>query len=301
MTQAVADALSGNVAAQVQQGPKMLGVRVWTTPAVRADTTALHQLLLRAPDGHLFPLERVATLTPVAGQPQIESENLKRMVAVTGRISGRDLGSAIADVKQVLAQPALLGAGAYYTLGGLYQQQQIAFQGLMTVFAAAVALVFALLLFLYERFRIAAVILAMPLLAAGTVFIGLWATGIELNITSMMGMTMIVGIVTEVAIFYVSEYHLLCDREAMTPAEALVAAGANRLRPIAMTTIAAILALLPLALAIGQGSAMQQPLAVAIITGLIVQMPLVLLLLPALMRLALPRAERAPPPATQGP
>ncbi|HOW49506.1 MAG TPA: efflux RND transporter permease subunit [Rubrivivax sp.] len=301
VTQAVADALSGNVAAQVQQGPKMLGVRVWTTPAVRADTTALHQLLLRAPDGHLFPLERVATLTPVAGQPQIESENLKRMVAVTGRISGRDLGSAIADVKQVLAQPALLGAGAYYTLGGLYQQQQIAFQGLMTVFAAAVALVFALLLFLYERFRIAAVILAMPLLAAGTVFIGLWATGIELNITSMMGMTMIVGIVTEVAIFYVSEYHLLCDREAMTPAEALVAAGANRLRPIAMTTIAAILALLPLALAIGQGSAMQQPLAVAIITGLIVQMPLVLLLLPALMRLALPRAERAPPPATQGP
>ena len=281
------------VAAQVQQSPKMIGVRVGTPAAWRNSDTALRQLLLRAPDGHLFPLERVATIAPVAGQPQIESENLKRMVAVTGRISGRDLGSTIADVKQVLAQPDLLGPSAYTTLGGLYHQQQIAFQGLMTVFAAAVALVFALLLFLYERFRIAAAILAMPLLAAGSVFIGLWVTGIELNITSMMGMTMIVGIVTEVAIFYVSEYFLLREREGMAAHEALVAAGANRLRPIAMTTIAAILALSPLALAVGEGSAMQQPLAVAIITGLIVQMPLVLVLLPALIGLTLERAEKA--------
>jgi len=291
VAQALSDALSGNVAAQVQQAPRMIGVRVWTPASTRDNDTALRTLLLRAPDGHLFPLERVATLTAVSGQPQIESENLKRMVAVTGRISGRDLGSTIADVKQVLRQPGLLGAGAYTALGGLYQQQQIAFQGLMVVFAAAVALVFALLLFLYERFRIAAALLLMPLLAVGAVFIGLWVTGIELNITSMMGMTMIVGIVTEVAIFYVSEYFLLREHEGMALHEALLAAGANRLRPIAMTTIAAILALLPLALAIGQGSAMQQPLAVAIITGLIVQMPLVLVVLPALMRLALPSHE----------
>lgn len=301
VTQALSDALSGNVAAQVQQSPSTIGVRVWTPDASRGSETALRRLLLRAPDGHLFPLERVATLSRVGGQPQIESENLKRMVAVTGRISGRDLGSTIADVKQALAQPGLVGSGAYTTLGGLYQQQQIAFRGLMTVFGAAVALVFALLLFLYERFRVAAAILAMPLLAAGSVFIGLWVTGIELNISSMMGMTMILGIVTEVAIFYVSEYDLLREREGLAPVAALVTAGANRLRPIAMTTIAAILALLPLALAIGQGSAMQQPLAVAIITGLIVQMPLVLLLLPVLIRLALPRTERTPPPAPQAP
>jgi len=301
VTQALTDALSGNVATQVQQAPKTIGVRVWTPEAGRDSDSALRRLLLRAPDGHLFPLERVATLTTVAGQPQIESDNLERMVAVTGRISGRDLGSTIADVKQVLAQPGLVGAGAYTTLGGLYQQQQIAFQGLMTVFGAAVALVFTLLLFLYERFRIAAAILAMPLLAAGSVFIGLWATGIELNITSMMGMTMIVGIVTEVAIFYISEYYLLRNREDMPAHEALVAAGGNRLRPIAMTTIAAILALLPLALATGQGSAMQQPLAVAIITGLIVQMPLVLLLLPVLIRLTLRRAGHAAPAAADHP
>ncbi len=246
--------------------------------------------MLRAPDGHLFPLQRVATLTPVAGQPQIERDNLKRMVAVTARVSGRDLGSTIADVKRMLARPGLLDGGAYYTLGGLYQQQQIAFQGLMTVFGAAVALVFALLLFLYERFRIALAVLAMPLLAAGSVFIGLWATGIELNISSMMGMTMIIGIVTEVAVFYVSEFRSLRYDDGMPPGQALLAAGTNRLRPIAMTTGAAILALLPLALGLGQGSAMQQPLAVAIITGLMVQMPLVLLALPVLIDLTMKRS-----------
>ncbi len=148
------------------------------------------------------------------------------------------------------------------------------------VFAAAVALVFLLLLFLYERFRVALSILAIPLLAASAVFIGLWATGIELNISAIMGMTMIIGIVTEVAIFYFSEYQELIG--SMDHRTALVEAGKNRMRPIAMTTVAAILTLLPLAFALGQGSAMQQPLAVAIIAGLVVQLPLVLLVMPVL-------------------
>jgi multidrug efflux pump subunit AcrB len=141
--------------------------------------------------------------------------------------------------------------------------------------------VFTLLLFLYERFDFAVSIILMPLLAMPVVFIGLWVTGIELNITAMMGMTMVVGIVTEVAIFYFSEFELLL-KDGTPRREALYRAGLNRFRPIAMTTLAAILALLPLALAIGQGSAMQQPLAIAIISGLIVQMPLVLIVMPLL-------------------
>jgi multidrug efflux pump subunit AcrB len=141
----------------------------------------------------------------------------------------------------------------------------------MMVFAAAVMLVFLLLLVLYESFRVALAILAMPLLAMSVVFIGLWITGTEINISSMMGMTMIVGIVTEVAIFYMSEYYELTAKKK--DHGHLVAAGKNRMRLIAMTTFAAILALLPLALDIGQGSAMQQPLAIAIISGLSVQLP----------------------------
>ncbi|RAR68172.1 CzcA family heavy metal efflux pump [Paraburkholderia unamae] len=298
IAQQVNDLLDGNVATQFQSGPKTIGVRVRAQNAAHLTDTALSRLPIRAPDGHIFALARVADRVAVSGQPEISRDNLKRMAAVTARIEGRDLGSTIADVQRVLGEPGLLPAGVYYELGGLYQQQQIAFKGLLAVFGAAVALVFGLLLFLYERFRVALAVMAMPLLATGAVFIGLWITGIELNISAMMGMTMIVGIVTEVAIFYVSEFQGLVRDEGHTVDDALLAAGRNRLRPIAMTTIAAILALLPLAFALGQGSAMQQPLAVAIISGLIVQMPLVLLVLPALLRVLLVRGAGTPRPAT---
>ncbi|MEP6510093.1 MAG: efflux RND transporter permease subunit [Dokdonella sp.] len=281
----VTAAIEGTVAAKLAQGSKVVGVRVRLPQRASRQLEQVAALPIRASDGHLLPLSRVATLREVQGQPQITRDNLKRMVAVTGRISGRSLGSAIADVKKVLAQPGVLPKGMFFQLGGLYQQQQEAFHGLIIVMLAAIALVFTLLLFLYESFRIALVILAMPLLAIPAVFAGLWLTGIELNISAMMGMTMIVGIVTEIAIFYFSELEQIGWEPSAEHAplhDALHASGRHRARPILMSTIAAILTLLPLALAIGLGAQMQQPLAVAIISGMLVQVPLVLLVMPVL-------------------
>ena len=275
--------LGGNVTTEIQSGPKMVGVRVWSPVDLRNTDDKLGKLLIRAPDGHLLPLKRVADIKAVSGQPQINRDNLKRMIAVTGRISGRDMGSVIREVKQVMDAPGMLPSGMYYDLGGLYQQQQSAFHGLLAVLAAAMALVFLLLLFLYERFRVAISVMLIPVMSLSAVFVALWATDIELNISAMMGMTMIVGIVTEVAIFYFSEYQVLA--ETASRRDALIQAGKNRMRPIAMTTLATILTLMPLALAIGQGSAMQQPLAVAIIAGLVVQFPLVLIVMPVLFDL----------------
>ena len=287
----VAEAVAGTVAAQLPQGPKMVGVRVWLPPSTRAQVEQLEMLPIHDGNGNVFPLSRVATLHELHGQPEISRENLKRMVAVTARISGRDLGSTATDVKKVLDQPGALPNGIYYELGGLYQQQQEAFRGLTIVLIAAVALVFTLLLFLYESIAIALVVLAMPLLALCAVFTGLWLTGTELNISAMMGMTMIVGIVTEVAIFYFSEF--MGMREVESQHAALLEAGHNRIRPILMSTIAAILTLAPLALAIGRGSQMQQPLAIAIIAGMMVQVPLVLLVMPALYALITRARDRA--------
>ena len=177
----------------------------------------------------------------------------------------------------------MLGAGVRYELGGLYQQQQIAFAGLDRVFAAALIAEFILLLFLYERLWLPVIIIACSLLSTTAVFTALWITGVDLNITALMGMTMIIGIGTEMAIFFVSEYTELVHE--MDPRRALREASRNRLRPITMTTLAAILTLMPLALAIGQGSAIQQPLAISIIAGLILQFPLVLLVMPVLIGL----------------
>ena len=281
ITRLISAYLTGVVTTHIQKGPQILAVRVWVPHANRTTIGGISRLMIQAPDGHQFALGQVVHIRTVSGQQEITRDNLKRMVAVNARISGRDMGSTVADVQRVLQKPGLFPKGIYYTLGGLYHQQQIAFRGLLVVMIAAVLLVFLLLLFLYESFRVAGAMLAIPLLALATVFVGLWFTGTELNISSMMGMTMVVGIVTEVAIFYYSEYREL-------PAETgdiqrLIDAGKNRLRPIAMTSLAAILALLPLALGSGQGAQMQRPLAVAIISGLTVQLPLTLVVLPALL------------------
>ena len=288
VTKALNDFLSGNVTTHIQEGPKLIGVRVWIPRDARELIRNIDNLLLRAPDGHLFPLKRVATLIPVSGEPEIMRDDLKRMIAVTARISGRDLGSTVRDVKRTLASSGIIPSNILYTFGGLYEQQQIAFRGLTIILIAAVLLVFLLLLFLYESFRVAFAMLLVPLFAVPGVFIGLWVTGTEFNITSRMGMTMIVGIVTEIAIFYYSEYCSLPSSD-----DRFIQAGINRMRAISMTAFAAILALLPLALGIGHGAAMQQPLAIAIIAGLIFSLPLVLIVLPALL------AIFGPKPTTQ--
>jgi CzcA family heavy metal efflux pump len=297
VTDQVAAAVDGTVAASMPEGEKLVGVRVRLPESAHRRIEQIDQLLIRAPDGHMVPLSRVATITPVQGQPEITRINLKRTVSVTGRLSGRSLGAAVADVKKVMNTPGLLPRGVVYQLGGTYQQQQQAFRGLMIVMAAAIALVFTLLLFLYESFRVAITILAMPLLAIPAVFVGLWVTGIELNISAMMGMTMIVGIVTELAIFYFSELQE-AEREHELH-DALHAAGEHRTRPILMSTLAAILTLLPLALAIGRGSQMQQPLAIAIISGMLVQLPLVLLVMPVLYALLRRRDNTQSPDSTR--
>ena len=150
---------------------------------------------------------------------------------------------------------------------------------------------FVLLLFLYGRAGLALVVMGCSLFSATAVFIALWLCGVDLNITAMMGMTMIIGMGTEMAIFYVSEYVTL-SRD-MPPLQALRTASRDRLRPITMTTLAAILTLLPLALAWGQGAGIQQPLAIAIIAGLALQYPLVLLVMPTLIGVVAGHARRA--------
>jgi multidrug efflux pump subunit AcrB len=281
ISRAVDSALTGVVATQLPLTTKTVGVRVRLPDALQLRQTALAGLPIRAADGHVFPLQRVASLVPVTGQPEISRDNLQPMIAVTGRIEGRGIGAAVGDVRRVLAQPGMLNAGVRYELGGLYQQQQIAFAGLARVFAAALVAEFILLLFLYEQLWLPVIIISCSLLSTTAVFTALWITGVELNITALMGMTMIIGIGTEMAIFYVSEYTELAH--PMGARRALRQASRNRLRPITMTTLAAILTLMPLALALGQGAAIQQPLAISIIAGLLLQFPLVLLAMPVLI------------------
>jgi multidrug efflux pump subunit AcrB len=280
------DYLHGAVVTSYLGAVQQVGVRLWLDPPQdRIYRDELGKLLIRAPNGHVFPLGTVAHVTFIAGQPEITRSNLAQIVAVTAQIGGgHDLGSTAAAVEKVLAKPGLLPSGVYYTIGGAYKQQQLAARGMIRVFAAAALAEFILLLFLYERFSLPIIIILSSLVSTSAVFVGLWATGVELNITAMMGMVMIVGIATEMAIFLVSEYQALAA--TMPPRQALTEAALNRLRPITMSTLAMALALLPLGAAIsGSGDQMLQPLAIAIIAGILVQLPLVLLAMPVVIGL----------------
>ena len=268
--------VGGTVVGHVQSGEKLIAIRVWSSPRARRRVEAIGEMRLRTADGRLLPVRRIASIEVVSGQPQVQRENLAQQVAVTGRLEGRDLVSAVNEVRgAVAAMQAPPGVRIEY--GGLYAEQQKSFGALALVFVAAVLLVTALLLFLYEQWAVVAAILVTVLVAASTVFAGLLVTRTELNISSMMGLTMTVGIVAELAVFYFAEL----DTAVAAPAAVLVAAGRRRLRPILMTTAIAILALMPLALGIGSGAQMQSPLAIAIIAGLVSALPLVLLAMPA--------------------
>lgn len=277
VTRQVRTQLGGHVASWIQEGEKVVGIRLWTPGGLRDRIALVGRLWIRAPDGHVLPLKRVARVGIAGGQAQVTREDLKQMVAVTGRLEGRDLGSAMAEIKSVLSRFPL-PPGVYVEYGGLYREQQKSFRDLVIVFVSAVLIVAVLLLFLYERLTIVLSILLTTLLSVSGVFLGLWITGTELNISAMMGMTMIVGIVTEIAVFYFAELAPSADHDAGE----LILAGRMRMRPILMTAIIAILALLPLALGLGTGAAMQTPLAIAIISGLLIALPLVLVFMPTL-------------------
>jgi multidrug efflux pump subunit AcrB len=295
VAQQVNQYLYGSVATRYLGTVQDVGVRLRLDPPQhRIRREELADLPIRSSSGRILPLGTVAGVTFVAGQPELTRDNLAQVVPVTAELTGgHDLGSTVAAVRKALAAPGLLPRGTYYTLGGQYQQEQEAVHGMIRVFGAALIAELILLLFLYERFWLPVIIIASSLISTGAVFIGLWLTGVELNITAMMGMVMIIGISTEMAIFLVSEYREL--ERTLPPRQALREAARNRLRPITMSTLAMILALAPLGAAIsGSGDQMLQPLAIAIIAGALVQLPLVLLAMPVVVGLTRREADVAP-------
>jgi multidrug efflux pump subunit AcrB len=132
---------------------------------------------------------------------------------------------------------------------------------------------------MFENWAFTTAVIATVLLSTTAVFFGLWVTGTELDISALMGLTMVVGMLTELAIFYLAE---LVPGETVDAAS-LLHAGKARIRPIVMSALIAILTLAPLALGMSRGAGLQKPLATAIIFGLAIGAPLVLTMLPTLV------------------
>jgi CzcA family heavy metal efflux pump len=270
--------IGGTVATQILSGEQVIDVRVRLPQELRQRADALNALTVRAADGRAVALRAIAQVSIAAGQRQITREDLAPFIPVTARLEGKDLGSGIKEVQAAVAG-LHLPSTIRVDYGGLYAQQKQSFNDLTTVFVAALLLSALLLTLLYEQWAFTAAVIATVLLSTTAVFAGLWLTGTELDISALMGLTMVVGMITELAIFYLAE--LVPD--APVDAASLLEAGKARLRPIVMSALIAILTLLPLALGIGRGSGLQKPLATAIIFGLAIGAPLVLTILPTLV------------------
>ncbi len=278
VSQQVEALIDGTIATQVRVGEQLLDVRVRGPEELRKWTSEVAAMPIIAPDGHTVRLGQIAQVSVEAGQKQLTREDLAPFIDVTARLEGRDIGSAMKEVRQTVSGLGL-PPSIRVEYGGLYAEQQKSFADLTMVFSAALMLAALLLTLLFENIAWTVSAVVTVLLSAGSVLCGLWLTGIELDISALMGLTMVIGMVTELIIFFFAEI----DRSQPVTIDALKEAAGNRLRPILMSALIAILTLSPLALGISRGAGLQQPLATAIIFGLIAAVPLVVLFLPAMV------------------
>ena len=276
----VTTAMTGDPASSILQLGHLITVRVVMAGAAKQSLETLRGLYIRSASGANFRLDQVAEVEYDEGQTEIGRDGLRQSLSVTARLEGVDLGTAINQIKAKLAQDVKLPPGMTLEYGGLYQEQQASFRELALALILAISLVFIVLLIEFRTLAAPLAIVTGAALALGGVLLALLITKSTLNIVSLMGMIMVVGIVAKNGILMLDavEDHL---EAGDTLREALLRSGRRRFRPVLMTSLAAILGMLPLALAIGAGADLLQPLAIAVIGGLCGALLLSLVVTPA--------------------
>jgi CzcA family heavy metal efflux pump len=255
-------------------------IRVRYPPSTRASLEAMSNTLLVSSNGSTATLGSLAAIDELPGQTEIRRENLQRLVEVTARLEGVDMGTGITAVQKTVTD-LKLPPSMRVEYGGTYKEQQKSFRDLSTVLGLAVVLIFLVLLFEFRSYIPPIAILASAILSTSGVLFALLITRTTLNVSSFMGLIMVVGIVAKNGILLL-DANTKYRAEGMSLEEAIVHAGRRRLRPIVMTALAAVAGMLPLALAIGEGSQMLQPLAIAVIGGILISMVLSLIVTPAI-------------------
>jgi len=283
VSSAVSGALLGVPAGEVRLQDRSIGVRVRAPDAVRNDALRLGALPVVIPASRTTaPLSAMASFEASEARAQYTRENQQQMITMTSDVSGRSLGAVMKDVKAILAQNPP-PRGIRLEIGGQYAGQQDAFRSMLAVLALACACVIAVMVLQFRSFvEPLIVLLAAPISFVGAILL-LLITGTPLNVSSFMGLILLVGLIVKNGIILLDFTHhrMATTGEALEPA--LLEAGRVRLRPILMTTLCTLFGLLPLALLIGSGSAMQRPLAFAVIGGLALSTPITLYLVPSLL------------------
>lgn len=283
ISSAMNTAILGQQASTVLEGDRVINTRVLVDPADINRVATLRELPLRTPDGNLVKLSQLADIEESSGNLELHRDDLRQCVSVTARLEGRDLGSAMAEIQQRLSRDKSLPQGTV-EFGGLYQQQQESFRNLMFVLLTAIFLVFTVLLIEFRSFLEPLAIVFGAVLAMFGSVLALWITGTSLNVISLLGMIIGVGIVAKNGILMLDFVEHLRG-EGLGLEDALVRSGHRRLRPVLMTSMAAAFGMLPLAYGIGSGADMLRPLAIAVIGSLCISVLLSLIATPTVYAL----------------
>lgn len=306
VTGAIQAAIVGAEVGQLIERPVITDVVVRYDPAQYNDAGAMENMLIAAPDGQLLPLAAIADVVRDQGPNAITRESVERMQLVMANVSGRDLGAVVEDVEAAL-ETIELPQGAHIELGGQFESAASATR---TLLALGLIVLVGMFLLLRQAFHssndAALVMINLPLALVGGV-VGLWLTGGVLSVATIVGFITLFGIATRNGVMMVTHIKHLQDVEGVSDlAEAVRRGAEERLVPILMTAISAGLALVPLAIAMGQpGSEIQAPMAIVILCGLTSSTVLNMLVLPAIYlkvtrdgwgvsmpSLALPRRKR---------
>jgi HAE1 family hydrophobic/amphiphilic exporter-1 len=285
-------AIAGSTAGTFRTGGQEPDIRVQLRDAERLSLDDVLDLTVSNVRGEAVVLRNLVRTEPERGPIQIDRINQQRASTVAANIAGRDLGSVIADVRERLGR-VVLPRNYEVAITGDYEEQQKAFRELVFGFVLALALVYMIMASLYESLRDPLVVMCTVPLGSIGVIGTLWLTGTTFNVQSFIGSIMLVGIVVNNAILIVDRTNQLRAEGALSPRAAVQAAGRERMRPILMTSLTTICALLPLAIGLGEGAEAQAPMARAVVGGLTSSTFVTLIVIPVVYTLFHPEPRSA--------
>jgi len=254
-------------------------IRVRFPDEVRKNLDTIRQTMLISGTGKTATIGTLADMKEIPGESEVRRDDLQRNAQVTARFENIDLGHGMEKVKKAILDMNV-PPSIRVEYAGKYAEQQESFKGFAFVLVLAIVLVFTVLLFEFGNFAAPIAVISSALLSTSGVFLALLVTRTTFNLSSFMGLIMVIGIVAKNGI-------LLLDADqkfragGMSAEESMIHAGERRLRPIMMTALATVAGMVPLALALGAGSQMLQPLAIAVIGGILASMVLSLVVTPA--------------------
>jgi len=265
--------------APVVVNDRLYNIRVRFPEDVRKTMDSIRQTMLISGTGRTATVGTLADLEEIPGESEVRRDDLQRNVQVTARFERVDLGHGMERVKAAIAD-LKVPPSIRVEYAGKYAEQQESFKGFAFVLVLAIVLVFTVLLFEFGNFAAPMAVISSALLSTCGVFLALVITHTTFNLSSFMGLIMVIGIVAKNGILLLDADQKF--RAAGMPAEeSMIRAGERRLRPIMMTALATVAGMVPLALALGAGSQMLQPLAIAVIGGILASMVLSLVVTPA--------------------